>query len=104
MDKPSMKDIMKDGSRHFATLPQKILWDGVKDHVSKLDGARLTAFICDNVTEAWIDFTYQGHEFSINDQYGEYWFFVKDPKCPDATLQKVSRHFESLLKADDKSL
>ena len=88
---------MHDGSRHFAGLPMTTLWYDVRDHVEKLSGAVLTGFVTDHVTEAWIDFTYADHQFSINDQHGEYWFFVQDPACPDAVLLRVLRHFERLL-------
>ena len=88
---------MNDGSRQFAALPQTYLWHAVRDHVARLAGSRLTAFICDEVTTAWIDFDYQGHHFSINDQFGEYWFFVQDPDCPDELLSNIVRHFEELL-------
>jgi hypothetical protein len=53
--------------------------------------------VCDGVTEAWIDFTFQGHKFTINDQVGEYWLFVDDADCPDATLHSIVEHFENLL-------
>lgn len=88
---------MRDGSRNFADLPQTQLWYAVRDHISALPGACLTSFITDGVTEAWIDFTYRNHHFSINDQYGDYWFFVKDPKCPDEILEEVYEHFHKLL-------
>ena len=88
---------MHDGSRHFADLPQTEEWYGVRDHVAQLSGAVLTGFVTDHVTEAWIDFTYASHRFSINDQYGDYWFFVEDPACPDDVLRRVLSHFERLL-------
>ena len=89
--------IMRDGSRHFGDLPQTKLWHEVRDHVGQLHRAVLTQFVADHVTEAWIDFTYKGHAFSINDQFGDYWFFVRDPQCPDETLREVIRHFQRLL-------
>ena len=88
---------MHDGSRHFGSLPQAVLWYDVRDHVATLPGATVTEFVCDGVTEGWICFSYQGYEFSINDQFGEYWFFVQAPDCFDAVLQKVLAHFEKLL-------
>jgi len=88
---------MNDGSRHFAALPQTRLWYDVRDHVSSLAGAALTGFLCDKVTEAWIDFTYEGQSFTINDQLGEYWFFVNDPTCPADVLTEVATHFAHLL-------
>jgi hypothetical protein len=90
-------DRMNDGSRHFGTLPQTVLWYDLRDHVAKLSGATVTCFVTEHVTEAWIDFSFQGHEFAINDQLGEYWFFVQDPQCPDPVLKDVLAHFQHLL-------
>src|SRR5678815_2509285 len=92
-----LSTIMNDGSRHFGNLPQSVLWHELRDHISRLEGAVLTDFVTDNVTEAWIDFTYRGCRFSVNDQMGDYWFFVDRPICPDAVLQAVLSHCELLL-------
>jgi len=81
-----------DGSRHFGDLPQTILWYGLRKHIKKLDGAKITDFVTDHVTEAWIDFSYREHQFSINDQLGAYWFFVHDPRCSDKILEEVLSH------------
>lgn len=86
---------MNDGSRQFGELPQSVLWYELKDHIAQLPG--VTGFVTDGVTEAWIDFTYQGQEFSVNDQFGDYWFFVKEPSCPDAVLESVLAHCASVL-------
>jgi hypothetical protein len=97
-DLPDLQNVrMNDGSRRFAALPQKVLWHGVRDHAAKLPGAAVTDFLCDGITEAWISFSYQGQEFTINDQFGEYWFFVKDASCRDEVLRRVVQHFEPLL-------
>lgn len=84
---------MHDGSRHFGGVPQNVLWYEMRDAVETLPGASLAGFVTDGVTEAWIDFTYAGHTFAINDQFGEYWFLVDDPACPDEILMRVLRHF-----------
>lgn len=89
--------IMNDGSRHFGDLPQTVLWHELRDHIGRLDGATVTHFVTDNVTEAWIDFTYRSCRFSVNDQMGEYWFFVEDPKCPDEILEAVLSYCQQLL-------
>jgi hypothetical protein len=89
--------IMNDGSRHFGDLPQTALWHELRNHIERLDGAAITDFITDNVTEAWIDFAYRGHRFSVNDQFGDYWFFVDNPECPDDILRAVLSHCELLL-------
>ena len=89
--------VMNDGSRHFGELPQTVLWYELRDHIEVLEGASVTDFVTDHVTEAWIDFSYRGHRFSVNDQFGDYWFFVEDPNCPDEILRAVLSHCELLL-------
>jgi hypothetical protein len=69
----------------------------LRDHLSGLEGAKVTDFVTDGVTEAWIDFSFRGYPFSINDQFGSYWFFVGDPKCPNGVLEAVLSHCESVL-------
>lgn len=90
-------NIMRDGSRCFLSLQPNADWYAVRDHVSRLAGAELTNFVTDGVTEAWIDFRYEDHYFSINDAPGDYWFFVKDPTCADTILRTVASHFAALL-------
>lgn len=92
-----LNDIMHDGSRHFEMLPQSVWWYELRDHISTLDGATITGFLTDDVTEAWIDFTYKGELFSVNDQHGFYWFFVDNPGCPDEVLEEVVAHCKLLL-------
>jgi hypothetical protein len=87
---------MQDGSRKFGELPQRADWYAMRDHVLRLADARITAFVCDGVTEAWIEFAHRGHAFAINDQLGAYWFFVTDPACPETLLCSVLDYFEQL--------
>jgi hypothetical protein len=94
---------MNDGSRHFGDLPQTLTWYQLRIHIKKLDGAKVTGFITDHVTEAWIDFSYRGHCFSVNNQFGAYWFFVNDPNCPDEILAAVVSRCEVLLGTADES-
>jgi len=75
-------------------------WYTVREHVSRLKGAKLTRFFTDGITEAWIDFSYCGHKFNINDSPGEYWFFVSDPGCSESILQTVADHFTRLLEPE----
>lgn len=93
---------LADGSRHFGALPEHYdvhapEWHRLRAHVAALDGAIAGGFVTDDVTEAWIDFTYAGHQLSLNNQQGEWWFFVADPACPDAVLARVLDHFEPML-------
>jgi hypothetical protein len=93
---------MNDGSRHFGDLPQTVLWYELRDHIERLDGAKVTDFVTDHITEAWIDFSYRGYRFSVNDQFGDYWFFVEDPNCPDEILNAVLSHCEMLSGSENK--
>jgi hypothetical protein len=86
-----------DGSRKFASLPATRDWYAVRDHVYLLGGTKLTGFVCDGVTEAWIDFTFLGESFTINDQFGEYWFFSNNASCNEQHLIAVKAHRVSLL-------
>lgn len=92
---------MHDGSRHFAGFRERGLvepdWDLLREAIPRLVGAVETGFVTDRVTEAWIDFTYAGHEFSLNNQHGEWWCFVQDPAAPDEVLLAVLAHFEAVL-------
>ena len=88
---------MNDGSRHFVDLPEAVFFDEFADHVERLEGAEITEFITDGVLEMWLDFDFRGHQFSVNNQFGDYWFFVRDPNCADEILLEVIDHFRKLL-------
>jgi len=98
---PEIYDMrMHDGSRHFAALPETESWDALHEHVGRLEGVSGAGIITDEVTEAWIDFRYRGHAFSINNQCGEFWLFVEDPACPAEVLEAVHSHCKLLLEGD----
>jgi hypothetical protein len=88
---------MHDGSRHFADLPEDCSWGKFRKHVEGLPDATVTDYVTDNVTEMWLDFSFRGHAFTVNNQYGDFWFFVRDAACPDDILTAVIEHCESLL-------
>ena len=88
-----------DGSRQFAAFPQNASWRRLRKHLKALPGLTLGEFLTDSVAEGWLDFTYDGHSFTVNDQFGEYWFFVDDPATPDDVLRRVMEHCESILRA-----
>lgn len=100
MTAPRLIDLrMPDGSRHFGGLPERAGvdpsdWNQLAAAVPKLDGAELSSSVSDEVTEAWIHFRWRGQRFAINNQFGEWWFFVDDPACPDDLLEAVLAHFE----------
>ncbi|MEW4564344.1 hypothetical protein AB1K70_17530 [Bremerella sp. JC770] len=81
--------IMHDGSRDFGALPECFPHEQLRDHIAQWPEAKVTSFVSDGVTEAWLHFEYRGHQFSANTQFGEWWFFVDDPLCPDEILLAV---------------
>ena len=83
---------MADGSRHFASLPEKRSWRALQRHIAKLPSVALGELVSDGVSEVWFDFRFEGHDFTVNNQLGEYWFFVRDPSCTDSVLHRVADH------------
>jgi hypothetical protein len=81
-----------DGSRQFLALPATRGPRALRDHLAKLPGARIGGVVSDGITESWIDFEFGDHAFTVNEQFGEYWFFVRDPGCPPAVLAAVAAH------------
>jgi hypothetical protein len=88
---------MHDGSRHFIALPESQPWGRLRDHLLCLDGVRLMRYLTDDVTEVWIEFAFREHEFAVNNQFGEYWFFVVDPLCANDILAAIVTHCQLLL-------
>jgi hypothetical protein len=88
---------MHDGSRHFADLPESCSWGKLRKHIERLSGAKATDYVADNATEMWLDFSFRGHAFTVNNQFGDFWFFVRDPACPNDILVEVVEHCESLI-------
>ena len=86
-----------DGSREFVDFAECRSWEELRDHLATLSGAEITGYVTDHVTEVWIDFTYSGQQFSVNNQMGQYWFFVQDPEAPDTLLLAVAEHAARLL-------
>jgi len=89
--------IMNDKSRKFAELPENCDWEVLRFHLEKLQKIQVTDYITDNITTVWIDFNYKNQRFSINNQYGEYWFFSQNPVCPEEILIEIVEYCEELL-------
>ena len=62
-----------------------------------MEGALVTGYLTDGITEMWLDFSFQGHSFTVNNQCGEFWFFVEDPCASSELLAAVTNHFQSIL-------
>ncbi len=88
---------MRDGSRHFADMPEAVFFDDLADHVEDLEGAEITEFMTDGVVDMWLEFDYRKQHFSIGNNFGDYHFFVNDPNCGEEILLEVCEHFRHLL-------
>jgi hypothetical protein len=88
---------MKDGSRHFAGIPDTFgfPWTVIKQRLSEVPGIAITEFI-DTPIQSIADFTFRGYEFTMDTQFGELWFFAKDPACPNEVLVEVVRIFRQI--------
>lgn len=88
---------MHDGSRHFADLPETCSWNEFRRHIEGLQGAAITDYLTDQITEMWLDFTFRGHSFTVNNQYGDFLFFVRGPACLVDVPEAVVEHCQPLL-------
>jgi hypothetical protein len=86
-----------DGSRHFASLPQRISWGTLCDHVLLLPEAEMINFVADGPAQAWLDFYYRRHRFAVRACSKWFRLYVRDPQCPDLILFEVGCHFERLM-------
>lgn len=83
---------MEDGSRLFAIIRDPMSWAELRQHLERMQDLKILRFITDGVTEGWLDFYYFGHQFSVNDPMGEFWFFVEDPGCASFILGELMTH------------
>ncbi|MDI1314401.1 hypothetical protein [Prosthecobacter sp.] len=83
---------MADGSRLFATTQESISWAELRRHLEQLHGVEILQFMTDGVVEGWLDFSYLGHQFSVNDPMGEFWFFVEDPTSCSFPISELMSH------------
>lgn len=83
---------MEDGSRLFAITQERISWAELRQHLEKMEGLEILRFVTDGVVVGWLDFRYFGHEFSVNNPMGEFWFFVQDPACASFILGELMTH------------
>jgi hypothetical protein len=88
---------MNDRFRHFADMPETAFFDEFADHAEKLEGVEITDFVTNGVVEMRLDFEYRGEKFSVNNQLGDYRFFVQKPDCDEEILLEVCDHFRKLL-------
>lgn len=74
------------------------LWHDLLGHLELLRGVEVTQFVTDGVVGSWIDFTFRGQRFTINEEAGFYHFFVEEPDCSGSVLNEVAAHCEKFLR------
>jgi hypothetical protein len=82
----------------FAELPQVKLWHELRDHLKELRGVEVTGFVTDGVVGSWLDFTFRGHHFTVNERLGTYQFFVDAADCSESMLTEIVSHCEGFLR------
>jgi hypothetical protein len=92
-----LNSIAHDHSRQFVNLPESVDWEVLRGHLEKMPDAIVTDYVSDGVTEMWLDFTYKKNKFSVNNQFGEYWFFSQNPACPEEILIEIVEYCGNLL-------
>lgn len=97
----SLKHKRPSDARHFVDFPEVIFFDEFKDHLELLEDLEITEFEIDGVVEMWLEFLFRGQHFYVNNQFGDYQFFVKEPKCPEEILLEIADHFRRLLEKED---
>ncbi len=93
---------MKDGSRQFCELEATSGPKTLMKHLLTLHGTEIADYLPGrggSSEDSWIDFTFRGHFFTVNGQYGDWWFFVQDPACPDDILLAVVNHCVTIFPA-----
>jgi hypothetical protein len=91
------------GDRQFAALPEAGAWDEFGRHAKRLPGALVTNYRTDCVLEMCLGFLCRPSLFAVNNQSGDFWFFVRDPACLVGILTAVVGPFESLLARASKA-
>ncbi|MEZ5346618.1 MAG: hypothetical protein R2681_13790 [Pyrinomonadaceae bacterium] len=98
-----LKEKLPENALHFVDFPEVIFFDQFYDHVENLEGTVITEFEVDGVFEMWLEFTFRGNKFFINNKFGDYLFYVEDPNCAEPILLEIADHFRQLLESDEST-
>jgi hypothetical protein len=99
-----LKENVRENARHFVDFPEVIFFDDFADHIEDLFGAEITRFEVDGTLEMWLEFTFRGNRFFVNNKFGDYQFFVEDKNCPEIVLLEIAEHFRRLLESDEPAI
>lgn len=78
-----------DGSRLFAEVRDTIGAEALVARIQAAPEADSVCLLTDGIVESWIDFRYRDRQFTVNTQFGDFWFFVNDASCPDEILKEL---------------
>jgi hypothetical protein len=78
----------------FCKFPQTRLGCEIRERLVELPGVAVTDAIDAPIAGSWIEFTFRGHSFTINEESEEFVFYVEDGDCPAAVLAEVAGHFD----------
>ncbi len=88
---PLMNVIMRDGSRHFLTLRETCRAEGTRARLEGAGGIRVCQLSHGGGFQWRMWFHCLGWRFCVTNPFGELWFFVEDPLCPDDILRCLVR-------------
>ena len=88
---------MKMNQFPFFCCHETLTFEQLPLQIIKIDGVAITGILTDNVVEIWLDFDFHGASFSVNNQFGEFWFFAESEDCSDDILSDISRHLKTVM-------
>ncbi len=92
-----LRENLSEDARHFVDFPEVIFFDDFYEQIEDLYGTEITRFEADGIIEMWLEFSFRGHRFFVNNRFGDYQFYVEDAECPDEILIEIADHFRRLL-------
>lgn len=82
--------------RTFAELPLTRPWQSVRRHISWLDGAEETEFVCKGGV-CWLTFNYAFQSFQFCEHGTRLELSVANSGCSERIIDEVTEHFTTLL-------
>lgn len=93
---PLMNVVMRDGTRHFLTLRETARTEEIRVRL-EATGAIRVCQLSQGGFQWRMRFQCLGWHFRVTNPYGELWFFVEDPGCPEDILDCLRRRITTAL-------
>src|SRR5689334_11328972 len=100
---PLTNTINADGTLRFAAFRATVAPETLARHLAQLPGAQITRTIL-TAPDVWIAFTWEGRQFDVNEQFGEFWFVARDALTPEALLVRIASHAMSILRENPEEI